>query len=510
VHGNPLPCRAIARFGARGDGHRGAVLAIALTPDGKTAASAGADGTVRVWDTPTGKELRTYAEHHSPVCAIAISCDARIAASTEQNGTLHLWELQTGKLLHRLVPRDDRWYGLAVLSFSHDGESLVSWRRGSSVHIFDVQTGKEVRQLQLHPLPASMAFSPDKKLMATARWDLGWGALVSVRSFATGQELYQIEGDDRAMMYCLAFSADGKLLAGGRRRRPLHPINDRHCVEKEIRVWEVASGQEIGRMRCRSAAPLLFSPDNRALINTSPRSTDGQATRPALHFWDWHLGRDYAEFGEYAADLGCLALSRDGRILLSGSADGTVLVWDATSFPKNRGGHRRIDSKELPTLWEQLNGENAANADHALCTLAEIPETTVTFLRTRLSPISPADPHEIAQLIEALNSDRYAEREKASARLENLAELAAPDCRKALVNTSSAEVRRRVTRLLNKLESPLLSGQRLLAVRVGALLERIGTPEARRLLEHLATGASEARLTHEAKASLDRLALHSP
>jgi hypothetical protein len=115
------------------------------------------------------------------------------------------------------------------------------------------------------------------------------------------------------------------------------------------------------------------------------------------------------------------------------------------------------------------------------------------------------DAQRIRHLIDELDNNYFQVREHASGELERLAELAESGLRKALENSPSMEAKRRIERLLAKLETPLLSGAQLRAVRVTTLLERIGTSEARRLLEDLAKGPLEARLTREAKASLERL-----
>jgi hypothetical protein len=75
----------------------------------------------------------------------------------------------------------------------------------------------------------------------------------------------------------------------------------------------------------------------------------------------------------------------------------------------------------------------------------------------------------------------------------------------ALANNPSAEARRRLEPLLAKVERQELSSTALRQVRATEVLEHIATPEARDLLKNLAAGATEARLTQEAKAALERL-----
>ena len=96
-------------------------------------------------------------------------------------------------------------------------------------------------------------------------------------------------------------------------------------------------------------------------------------------------------------------------------------------------------------------------------------------------------------------------RQQAASELEKLAELAEPAITEALQKRPTLEVRQRLGQLLDKLESGLQSKDRLLAIRGTTLLERIGTTEARQILDALAGGAQGARLTEQAKAALERL-----
>src|SRR5207245_2427008 len=111
----------------------------------------------------------------------------------------------------------------------------------------------------------------------------------------------------------------------------------------------------------------------------------------------------------------------------------------------------------------------------------------------------------VQELIAELDSDRFAVRQKAMQELGSLSELAEASLRQKLRGKLTLEMRQRMEHLLRKLE-PSHSPDRLREVRAIEALEHIGTPEAKQLLQTLTKGASEARLTQEAKASLERLA----
>ena len=103
-----------------------------------------------------------------------------------------------------------------------------------------------------------------------------------------------------------------------------------------------------------------------------------------------------------------------------------------------------------------------------------------------------------------LDSDRYVTRERATRELEKLGELAEPALRSALNRQPSLETRQRLESLLQKLD-PIRDPESLRSLRAIEVLEHIGSAEAQTLLQQLARGAPEARLTQEAKASCVRL-----
>jgi hypothetical protein len=135
----------------------------------------------------------------------------------------------------------------------------------------------------------------------------------------------------------------------------------------------------------------------------------------------------------------------------------------------------------------------------------------VPYLTSQLRWVIGADAERIARLITDLDDDRYAVREKATADLERIVKVAEPALRKALDNRPSLEVQRRIEKILDRLKDRLAWPQeRLRLLRTVEILEKIGTPEARRGLEDLARRAADVELKQEAKASLERLARRPP
>jgi hypothetical protein len=152
-----------------------------------------------------------------------------------------------------------------------------------------------------------------------------------------------------------------------------------------------------------------------------------------------------------------------------------------------------------------LGSSDGIRAYRALWMMVAAARPSVSFLAERLRPKQPVEAARLERLIADLDSEQFNSRVQASQELEKLGELAETALRKALASTRSLEVRRRVDNLLHKVEAETLSPDQLLTLRGLEVLEHIGTPEAKQVLQNLAKGAPEARLTQEAKASLERL-----
>jgi hypothetical protein len=198
-----------------------------------------------------------------------------------------------------------------------------------------------------------------------------------------------------------------------------------------------------------------------------------------------------------------VAWSPDGLELASASRDTTVLIWAVS--PATKEPSLRLELSETNACWTALAGDDAAKAYQAMHTLAGGAQQSVPFLAERLKPITAPDARRVAQLIEDLDDNRYAVRQKATAELEGLGELAEQALRKKLAEKPSAEVRRRIEWLLARPNREQLPAEALRSLRALQVLERIGSSEAKQVLETLAGGAEGCPLTREARASLDRL-----
>ena len=187
----PLPLRAQQPTGAGGQslrtftGHSHGVNAVALSPDGRTALSGGGDGTLKLWDVATGKELRTLSAHSirsffglNIINSVAFSPDGRTALSGSEDDTLKLWEVATGKELRTFSGHKDYVFAVA---FSPDGRTALSGSRDETLKLWELATGKELRTFRGHSaFVRSVAFSPDAAQRYLYLADAGTGRVGSV------------------------------------------------------------------------------------------------------------------------------------------------------------------------------------------------------------------------------------------------------------------------------------------------------------------------------------------
>jgi WD40 repeat protein len=102
------------------------VLAVAFSRDGRLLASAGRDGTVRLWDPESGRQQARLTGHTGTVATVAFSPDGRLLASACSDGTIRLWDANLHRLVHELP------LGSPIHSIGW-GDSLLSAAAGESV-----------------------------------------------------------------------------------------------------------------------------------------------------------------------------------------------------------------------------------------------------------------------------------------------------------------------------------------------------------------------------------------
>jgi WD40 repeat protein len=450
---------------------------VVYSPDGKTLATCEWNSPIRTWDAASGKEVRRFVGTEGTVGLIAFSPDGKFLASTGQDKTIHLWNPNTGKEVGALRGHT-AW--VRSMAFSSDNKTLATGAQDKTIRIWDIASRKEIGLLTgCKGIVSLLSFSADGKVLASASDD----GKARLWDLASGKEARSWEGKPSI---AVAFSpASNSLAMIGDRGPPCFRDAENGKV-----IHQPKHGNEP-----QSWGSLAFSPDGRLL------ATGGLNE---FSLWEASTGKlvMHVPRGKIDFVVLSLAFSPDGKTLATCGDSDTALVWDLTGWGKRQGPQTPEPTPDqTAALWSELIGEDAAKAHGAIWSLVAAPKQALPLLKDRLRPIT-AKPEDARRWIEQLDDEKFAVRQKASAELEKLRELAVPALRKKLSEQPSAEARRHIERLLEKLDA-LHEDVRM--SRAVAVLEYMGTPEAQQLLKSLATGCEGATLTETAKGALKRM-----
>jgi eukaryotic-like serine/threonine-protein kinase len=199
------------------------IWALAISPDSTTAVTGDWEGRVRFWNTETGENEMTFPPDMSFVRALAFSPDGKtlivLGRNQSKEPVLCFWDMPGQRIRKEILIK----FPASFVVFSPDGKTFaISQQTDTDVSralhanrvitLWDAQTG-EVRAA-LPPqsdIIYDASFSPDSKTLATASWD----GTVRLWHVATGSELITLKGHTKGVMFCVAFSPDGRQLVGG-------------------------------------------------------------------------------------------------------------------------------------------------------------------------------------------------------------------------------------------------------------------------------------------------------
>jgi WD40 repeat protein len=325
-------------------GHVGPLNSVIFSKDSRRILTASDDKTIKLWDCRSGKEIRTYNGHAGPVMALALNLDGNRFLSGSQDKTIRFWDIETGKEL-----RTFSGHRASVLSiaYSPDGERVITGSTDRTVKVWDSKTGQEVRNLVVYGEVKSVAFSPNSRLIACGDSS---GSMV-IWEAHTNRRPVRINSYQSAIN-ALSFSPDNKTILA--------------CNEdSRITIWDLQSNREVRSLPGRineGLTSMAFHPDGKRLVSGcrdhSARvhnlASDGKNTilevdfnigstiafspdskliatggvKHEIQLWDAETSQELKQFRGHSGAIKSVQFSGDVKRLLSGSDDGTIILWD--------------------------------------------------------------------------------------------------------------------------------------------------------------------------------------
>jgi DNA-binding beta-propeller fold protein YncE len=397
-----------------------------------------------------------------------------------------------------LQPENVFFYGASV-AFSSDGKTVVAapsqHGQDFTVHFVDITSGKVTHQIDNDQMFFGLAVSPDGKTLALAGqqnlelWDAASGEEIRVLPLPPNQVCRQV-----------AFSPDGRTLAAAA------------AADGTVRLWEIATGKERDQFRIAAESSPQnprFRNFNNSAVGALAFSRDGAVVAiggndGAVHLYDLTTRQELPPLSGHLGAVRAIAFTPDGRRLVSFDSEGVLLGWSAGRIrqpPPDR--LPTLSEAELDELWNDLADADSFQTYRAARYLSADPGRAVALFRRHVRPVPAGDAARITQLVNDIQNPTASVRRKAMTELRKHGEAAygalslVADGRRHLPAVQS---------LMNRLEAQANTPDRQRSLKAVGILARIGSAQARALVEELAKGAPGVALTVEAKMALDRWA----
>lgn len=333
-------------------GHSDYVFPVDFSPKLKVLASGSADTTIKLWDTLTGRELRTLIGHNDKVHSVKFSSDGKRLISASWDKTIKLWNVENGQLIRTFIGHTEMVFSVV---FSKDGKLILSGDRNKTINLWDVESGKLLNSLKTKLFLESFALSPDGKLLAFCEdyqtiklWSIDSWSLVKTlnssgiteitfspdgKTLASGSfnkqvDLWNVQSgkliksfggfnDDISQV---VFSSDGQFLASA--------ANDKTVILHNVKTGQKIQSFVVNSERFNSINSIAFSSDNLTLATS-------ELYNNSVKLWNIQTGQQTASLAGRNNSAHTVTFSKSGK-LLSATYSRGIKIWDFEVGQQNK------------------------------------------------------------------------------------------------------------------------------------------------------------------------------
>ena len=285
-------------------GHSGMVTSAVFLGDTGLLASAGTDGTVRLWNLETAQEVHSYQSQVGDWNNVFFFVDGLLASSIDES--IRLWRVDPWEDVTPEGLAEER--SVLSLATAANENLLAVGRLDHKLEIWNLVTGEMLRSLPERRFPVwGLSLSPDGALLASAVGGDTPENSIRLWDVETGELLNSLAGHER-YVYSTSFSPDGTLLASA-------------SGDSTVKIWYIETGEEVHTLvgHHGKVMDVEFSPDGMLLVSASAHGRDAI-------LWDVQTG-SRLRYIPCRGELTCVAFSPDGTLFAIGGDSGTLMVW---------------------------------------------------------------------------------------------------------------------------------------------------------------------------------------